>query len=54
MKTGVDMVEALCYKLQMFVVPIDGSDNVFCNNEAVYKNTITPYSVLNKNHHLIA
>ena len=54
MKAGVDMVEALCYKLRMFGVPIYGSANVFCDNEAVYKNTITPEFVLKKKHHDIA
>ena len=48
MKSGLEMVEALSYKLQMFGVPIDGSVNVFCDNEAVYKNTTTLDSVLNK------
>ena len=37
----------------MFVVPIDGSANVFCDNKAVYKNTITPQSVLNNKNHSI-
>ena len=50
MKAGVEMVEALRYTLQMFGVPIYGSANVFCDNDAVYKNTITPDSVLKKNH----
>ena len=53
-KAGVEMVEALNYKLRMFGVPVDGSANVFCDNEAVYKNTITPESVLEKKHHYIA
>ena len=38
----------------MFGVPIDDDDNMLCDNEAVYKNTITPKSVLNKKHHSIA
>ena len=42
MKADVDMIEALSYNPRMFGVPIDGSANVFCDNEAVYKNTITP------------
>ena len=29
MKAGVKMVQALCYKLQMFGVPIHGSANLF-------------------------
>ena len=41
MKAGVDMVENLCYKLQMFGVPIDGSVIVFCDNNALYMNIIT-------------
>ena len=42
MKAGVEMVEALRYKLQMFGVPIDGSANVLCDNETFYRNKITP------------
>ena len=50
---GVDMVEALRYKLRMFGVPFDGADNVFCDNEAVYKNTVMPESTLRKKHNSI-
>ena len=48
------MIEALRYKLRMFGIPIDGSTNIYCDNEAVYKNTSIPESVLKKNHHSIA
>jgi hypothetical protein len=54
MKTAVEMIEALRYKLRMFGIPIDGPANVFCDNEAVYKNTSRPESVLKKKHHSIA
>ena len=54
MKTAVEMVEALRYKLRMFGVPIDGPCSVFCDNEAVYKNTVLPESTLKKKHHSIA
>ena len=37
----------------MFGVPIDGATSVFCDNEAVYKNTVLPESTLNKKHHSI-
>jgi hypothetical protein len=37
----------------MFGVPIEGP-NVFCDNEAVHKNTMKPESVLDKKHHSIA
>lgn len=54
MKIAVEMVEALRYKLRMFGVPIDGPANIFCDNEAVYKNTVLPESTLKKKHHSIA
>ena len=54
MKAGVEMVEALRYKLRMFGVPIYGYANVLCDNEAVYNNTITPESFLKKKNHSIA
>ena len=51
---GVEMVEALRYRLRMFRVPIDGSANVLFDNEVVYNNTITPDYVINKKNHYIA
>ena len=54
MKVAVEMIEALRYKLRMFGVPIDGATNVFCDNEAVYKNTSVPESTLKKKHHSTA
>ena len=54
MKISVEMVEALRYKLRMFGVPLDGPASVFCDNEAVYKNTVIPESTLSKKHHSIA
>ena len=32
MRVGVEMIKALRYKLRMFGVPVDGTTNVFCNN----------------------
>ena len=52
-KVGVEMVEALRYKLRMFGVPFDGAANVFCDNEVVHKNTIMAESTLRKKHHSI-
>ena len=49
MKTAVEQIEALRYKL-MFGIPIEGSTNVFCDNEAVFKNTTMPDSMLKKKH----
>ena len=54
MKNAVELIEALRYKLRMFGVPIDGPTNVFCDNEAVTKNTTLPESTLKKKHHSIA
>ena len=50
MKTVVEHIEALCYKLQMFGIPIEGPTNVFCDNEAVFMNTSIPDSTLKKKH----
>ncbi len=54
MKNAVELSESLRYKLHMFGVPIDGPTNVFCDNEAVYKNTSISESTLKKKHHSIA
>ena len=54
MKNPVALCEALRYQLQMFGVPIDGAMNVFCNNKAVYKNTLLPESTRKKKHDAIA
>ena len=54
MRVATDMIEALRYKLRMFGIPIDGPANVYCDNEAVYKNTVLPESTLTKKHHSIA
>jgi hypothetical protein len=53
-KNAVELVESLRYKLRMFGVPIEGPTNIFCDNEAVYKNTLLPESTLKKKHHSIA
>ena len=47
------MLVALQYKLQLFVVPIDGPANVFCDNNGVVKNTTIPESMLAKKHYAI-
>ncbi|KAI2494420.1 Reverse transcriptase (RNA-dependent DNA polymerase) [Fragilaria crotonensis] len=54
MKNATELVEALRYKLRTFGVPIDGATNVFCDIEAVYKNTSLQESTLKKKHHAIA
>jgi hypothetical protein len=54
MKTAVDLIEALRYKLRMMGVAIDGPTSIFCDNEAVVKNTTMPESTLKKKHNSIA
>ena len=54
MKTAVEMIEGLRYKLRMFGILVDGSANIYCDNEAVTKNTTTPESTLKNKHHSIA
>jgi hypothetical protein len=44
MKNAVEIIEVLRYKLRMFGVLIEGPTNVFCDNEAVCKNTMRPES----------
>ena len=54
LKIAVEMVTALRYKLCMFGVLMSGPANMYCDNEAVYKNASTPESVLKKKHHSVA
>ncbi len=54
MKNAVELVESLRKKLHKFGVPIEGPTNLFCDNEAVYKNTSLPESTLKKKRHSIA
>ena len=54
MKNAVELIGALRYKLRMFGVPMDGPTDMFCDNEAVYKNASMPESQLRKKHHSIA
>jgi hypothetical protein len=50
MRTALELIEGLRYKLRMFGVPLDGPANVFCDNEAVVRNTTAPESTLKKKH----
>jgi len=49
-KTGAELIKSMRYKLRMLGVPMDGPANVFCDNEAVFKNSSIPESVLKKKH----
>ena len=43
-------VKALRYKLHMMGIPVEGPSNIFCDNEAVVRNTTVPKSTLGKKH----
>ena len=53
MRTAVEHIEALRYKLRMFGIPVEGPTNVFCDNEAMFKNSTIPESTLKKKHNSI-
>ncbi|KAL7460631.1 hypothetical protein ACHAXS_001075 [Conticribra weissflogii] len=48
MKTGVDTLRGLRYKLRMMGVDIDGATHVYGDNMSVIKNTSLPESTLKK------
>jgi hypothetical protein len=54
LKTAVELVEGMRYKLRMFGIPIDGPCSVFCDNEAAVKSSTIPESTLKKKHNAIA
>ena len=54
MKTAVEMIEYLRYKLRIFGILINGSANIYCDNETMTKNTTIPESTLKKKYHSIA
>ena len=53
MRIARDMISALRIKLKWLGVPLLGPANVFCDNEAVCKNTSRPESTLTKKHNAI-
>ena len=54
MKTAIDIIEGVRYKLRMMGIPLNGPTSVFCDNQSVVKNTTAPESVLKKRHNAIA
>ena len=54
LKIAVELGIAFRYKMGMFGVPLEVPTDMFCENEAVFKNTSTTDSVLRKKHHSIA
>jgi hypothetical protein len=54
LKTAVELIEGLQYKLRMFRIPIDDSTIIFCDNEAIVQNVAHPESTFKKKHVSIA
>ena len=54
MKTCMEYIVALRYKLRMFGVELDGPTKVLCDNNSVVNNSSKVESVLNKKHNSIA
>jgi RPA family protein len=48
------MIEGLRYKLRMMGIEVDGTTNVFCDNDSVVKNSTRPESTLKKKHNAIS
>ena len=50
MKTAVEQVESLQYKLRMFSIPLEVPTNMVCDNGAFFKYSLIPDSTLKKKH----
>ena len=50
----MELIEGLRYKLCMMGIPLKEPTNVFCDNEAVVKNSTKPESMLKQKHNAIA
>ena len=53
LQIATDLISSFCYKLQMFGIPVTEPAYVFCNNEAVYKNSAFAESQLRRKHQSI-
>ena len=47
------MIETLRYKLRCFGIPVEGPEEVFCDNMSVVKNSSIPTSALNNRNNAI-
>ena len=53
LQMAVKMIEALCYKLRSFGVPIEGPTDIFCDNKSFVTNSTVSTSILNSKHNAI-
>mmetsp|Transcript_8647 Transcript_8647/g.12593 ORF Transcript_8647/g.12593 Transcript_8647/m.12593 type:complete len:946 (-) Transcript_8647:1039-3876(-) len=54
LKTAIDQIDALRYKLRMFGILIDGPTKILCDNESVWRNSTNSESTLRRKHTAIA
>ena len=53
LQISTELISSLCYKLQMFEIPVNEPANAFFDNEAVYKNSAFTESQLKRKNQLI-
>ena len=54
LRIACEKIISMRYKLRMFGVPLEGPANMFCDNEAVFKNASIASSTLKRKHNSIA
>jgi hypothetical protein len=54
LKTSIDQIDSLRYKLQVFSIPLNGPTRVFCDNDAVVRNATHSESTLRRKNTSIA
>ena len=53
LRITTDSIDSLRYRLRMIGVPIEEAENVFCENESVYRNELIDEYQLKKKHQAI-
>ncbi len=53
MKTGVEALHGICYKLSVMGIPIDRATHIYGDSMSVIINTLKPESVLKKNNNTV-
>ncbi len=53
MKTGIEALSDICYKLLMMSIPIDGATHIYEDSMYVINNTSKPESVLKKKNNTV-
>jgi hypothetical protein len=51
LKTAVEVIEGLRYRVRMMGIELDGATNVFCDNSSIVTNSTKPESTLVKRKH---